>query len=276
MRPRRLDPTDEPAIEELLEQSPVLNLFLLGFLAVHPVDRAWWYGVEEGTGDGRLGGVVMVLPGRLAVPFCPNPTLASALGETMRQLHRPCMLVGPREACDRIWAQWGRAAAVLRHYDQRLYILETLPPGAVPAGFRRAQDADVDVIAAQSSAMTAEDLGFDPADESPVAHHATVQDRVRAGRTWVLQREGSIVFQINVGTVSERGCQVGGTYVPPVHRGRGYASLGVAATCRRMLALHPRVTLHVNEANLPAVRVYEKVGFVRSEPMRLITVRGDP
>ena len=102
MRPRRLDRTDEPAIEELLQTSPVENLFLLGFLAVHPVDRAWWYGVEAGTPDGRLGGVVMVLPGRLAVPFCPMPEGATALGRTLRQLHRPCMLVGPRMACDRI------------------------------------------------------------------------------------------------------------------------------------------------------------------------------
>lgn len=276
VRPRRLDPSDEPAIEELLQTAPVLNLFLLGFLSVHPVDRAWWYGIDAGTGDGRLGGVVMILPGRLAVPFCPDPVLASALGKTLRQLHRPCMLVGPREACDQMWAIWGRSAPTLRHYDQRLYVLETPPPGAEPEGFRRARESDVPTVAAWSSAMTLEDLGFDPAEESPTAHRTTVQDRVRAGRTWVLQREGSIVFQINVGTVSRRGCQVGGTYVPPAERGRGYASSGVAATCRRLLASHPRVTLHVNEANLPAVRVYEKVGFVRSEPMRLITVRGDP
>ncbi len=276
MRPRRLDPSDEPAIEELLTESPVLNLFLLGFLAVHPVDRAWWYGVDAGRGDERLGGVVMVLPGRLAVPFCPNPILATALGKTLRALHRPCMLVGPREACDRIWAEWGPSAPVLRHYEQRLYVLESMPDGAPPEGFRRGTDQDLDVVAAQASAMTLEDLGFDPADESPSAHRTTVQDRLRAGRTWVLERHGEIVFQINVGTVSRRGCQVGGTYVPPEHRGHGYATLGVEATCRRLLSLHPLVTLHVNEANLPAVRVYEKVGFQRREPMRLITVRGDP
>jgi predicted GNAT family acetyltransferase len=42
----------------------------------------------------------------------------------------------------------------------------------------------------------------------------------------------------------------------------------------RLLARRPLVSLHVNEANGPAVRVYEKVGFDRADAFRLITVGG--
>jgi predicted GNAT family acetyltransferase len=42
--------------------------------------------------------------------------------------------------------------------------------------------------------------------------------------------------------------------------------------CRRLLRRHGVVTLHVNEANLPAVRVYENAGFERQASFRLITV----
>ena len=63
-----------------------------------------------------------------------------------------------------------------------------------------------------------------------------------------------------------------GTWVPPGFRGHGYATEGVRALCQRLLDDHPVITLHVNEANHPAVRVYEKVGFVRTSPFRLLTV----
>jgi len=272
VQPQRLDRRDESAVEELLHDDAQLNLFLLGFLAVHPMDRAWWYGV----GVDRLEGVVLVLPGRLAVPFCPDPHHAKALGELLRQLHRPCMMVGPRDACDGIWSTWARGQRPIRSYDQRLYVLDAIAPPADLPGFRRALPRDVDQAAALASAMELEDLGMDPADESEVAHRRTVQDRITSGRTWVVEEEGEIVFQVNVGTTSRLGCQIGGTYVPPRHRGRGLATAGVRATCSFLLQRYPLVTLHVNEANTSAVRVYEKCGFRRASPMRLLTVRGTP
>src|SRR5687767_8980727 len=104
----RLAVEDEPAIEALLLQDEVVNLFLTGFLAVHPVDRAWWYGVGDrhGAGGARVRAVVLVLPGRLAVPWALDPADAARLGIHLAEQHRPCMLVGPRAACDALWARW--------------------------------------------------------------------------------------------------------------------------------------------------------------------------
>lgn len=272
MQPMRLDRRDEAAVEELLHADPVLHLFLLGFLAVHPIDRAWWYGV----GDDRLAGVVLVLPGRLAVPCCPSPHHGQALGQLLKELHRPTMMVGPRADTDAIRQAWAPGQSAVRSYDQRLYVLDhaTEPP-TVP-GFRRARDGDIPELAAHAAAMEIEDLGQDPNEESPTAHLAAVKDRVRSGRTWVVEEGGRIVFQVNVGTTSRLGCQIGGTYVPPEARGRGLAKAGVLATAAWLLGRYPRVTLHVNEANTPAVRVYERCGFRRDAPMRLLTVRGTP
>ena len=253
----------------------VANLFLLSFAAVHPIGRALWYGVQEPAPNERLAGVLLVIPGRLAVPCCPSPAAADALGRLLLTTYRPSMIVGPREDTDRIWSIWGPRAEVIRRYDQRLYVLRaTVDP--FPPGFRKAIDRDVPQLADHAAAMEIEDLGVDPRAESPSAHLKTVQDRVRSGRTWVIEREGAILFQVHVGTASARGCQIGGTYVPPAHRGLGLGAAGVAATCARLLRSYPLVTLHVNEANQPAVRAYERCGFERSTAMRLITVRGTP
>lgn len=271
----RLTREHEPALEELLAADPLVNLFLLGFLAVHPTDRAWWYGVLDAD---RVSGAVLVLPGHLCVPWTPDPTDAAALGRHLAGLHRPCMTVGPREDVDQLWGAWGPGVAVRRWYDQRLYVLSQPPPGPSPSGLRRATLDEWRTVAAHAGAMEEEDLGRNPYTEDADTHERAVQDRVRAGRTWVLDDDdGTIVFQVSVGTTTAAGCQIGGTYVPVDKRGRGWAKRGIAALGHRLLttpppAACPVVTLHVNEANEPAVRTYEAAGFERHAPFRLITL----
>ena len=262
----RLGCADEPAIEALLAPDPVVNLFLIGFLAVHPVDRSWWYGIGS-----PLRAVVLVLPGRVAVPWARSGDDAARLGAHLADQHNPSMLVGPRDTCDRLWERWTRTPP-RRCYDQRLYLLERgplpLPPD--PPGFRVAELADLEEVVRHAAAMELEDLGVDPAIENPRMHRTVVQERIRAGRTFVVRRSGRVVFQVNLGTTHALGCQIGGTWVPPELRGTGIATAGVAATCRRVFEHYGRITLHVNEANLPAVRVYRKVGFQENAAFRLI------
>lgn len=273
----RLACADEPAIEALLGVDRITNLFLIGFLAVHPVDRTWWYGI--GT---PLRGVVLVLPGRVAVPFARTDEDAARLGAHLADQHNPCMVVGPRSACDRLWERWTGSATPRRRYDQRLYTLDRTDgrfEGADPPGFRVANVLDLEEVVRHAAAMELEDLGIDPSVESARMHRMVVQERIKAGRTFVIvdppvpgsaAHRDRIRFQVNIGTTHSLGCQIGGTWVPPAHRGKGIATLGIEATCRRIFQHHVRVTLHVNEANLPAVRVYEKAGFQRNAPFRLI------
>jgi len=265
-RVARLGLGDEPSLAALLAGDEVAHLFLIGFLSSHPIDRAWWYGVLEGS---RVRAAVLVLPDRLAVPCAPDPDDASVLGAHIASRHRPCLVVGPRAASDHLFERWSPGRGPRRIHDQRLYRLESIEDRPDPAGFRLAVWDDRAVVATQSAAMEREDLGTDRLGE-PDAHDQIVQDRIQGGRTWVIEREDRIVFQVNVGTTHAVGCQIGGTWVPPEHRGHGLATAGIAATCRRLLTTHRRVTLHVNEVNHAAVRVYEKVGFVRDAAFRLL------
>jgi len=268
-RVERLEQADEAALVELLEQDPIANLFLLGFADAQLMSRGWWYGAFD---DDRLVGVVLLLPGRLAVPWCPeSDDDAARLGDHLYALHRPSLLVGPRSQSDALWRRWSRGKAPSRSFDQRLYALQTPQPGADPPGFRRADHMDWPVVAELTAAMELEDLGTDRAADDPSLHDHVVKERIKAGRTWVIEEDGDIVFQVNIGTSHPLGAQIGGTFVPPHARCRGLATLGIAAIGRHLLSYTPRVILHVNEANTPAVRVYERNGYVSSTPFRLIT-----
>lgn len=271
MRVIRLDDTWAPALDELLLQAPTTNLFLLGVADALSLKHAHWYGVPD---DDRLRAVCLVLPRRLLVPFAPDPIDATHLGRALRPHHPPAMLVGPREAADAFWAAFAPHAQVERRYDQRLY-QRVEPPGPcepIP-GFRKATLRDLPSILEHSRQMEHEDLGRWPDAEDPKGWRQGVADRVQRGHTWVIERSGALVFQIHVGTVTRWGAQVGGTWVPPEHRGQGLAVQGMRGLIRALLPGHRRLTLHVNEANEPAVRTYERVGFQRDAPFRLQTVR---
>ncbi|MCA9493158.1 MAG: GNAT family N-acetyltransferase, partial [Myxococcales bacterium] len=187
-----------------------------------------------------------------------------------RSQHRPTLRVGPRAASDALWSAWASTHQPRRRYDQRLYVLDDPPPGEDPPGFRRALPRDVTRLAVQAAAMEREDLGTDPRERDPASHDQVVAERVRTGRTWVIEDGDALVFQVNIGTMHVDGAQIGGTWVPPARRGRGLSTSGVAATCRHLAEVVPRVTLHVNEANTPAVRCYERVGFRREAAYRLV------
>lgn len=266
-RVRRLLPADEAALTELLEENLVVNLFLMGFLAHHALDHSWWVG-DIGP-DERIEGVLLLVPGRLAVPFCRDPESMERIGHALIGALPPRLLVGPRQACDTLYSAWGRPGRVHRWYDQRLYALRDSPALPGVPNLRQARPEEWRAVARAGAAMEREDLGVDPSAEDPDLHAASVKERLRDGRTWIIERGGEIVYQINIGTRTPWGCQIGGTWVPRAHRGRGLATLGTASLCHRILADHPLVTLHVNEANTPAVRAYEKVGFERAEPYRL-------
>jgi RimJ/RimL family protein N-acetyltransferase len=265
----RLQNRHRDALVDLLDQERIVNLFLLGVLDAFEIDKLSWFGSFD---HGELTDVVMLIPGRLCVPWCPNSREAAKIGAFMAGQALPAMFVGPRLATDRLWSTWCQGAVYDRWYDQRLYTCERIPEGPAEPGFRPAQIGDWAQVAENGRWMELEDLGVDPSRHDRPGYDQSVKDRIRAGNTWVIEERGQIVFQINLGAKAPTGIQVGGTWVPPHLRGQGWATRGMRALLQRVLPRHSLVTLHVNEANRPAVKVYEKAGFVARDAFRLITV----
>jgi RimJ/RimL family protein N-acetyltransferase len=284
VRATSLTSRDRSDVEALLHSDVETNLFLLGVLAAGGSSGlppgAWWgYGPPRGPlPDKRNGGLSAMVfiassalaNGRnLAVP-AGDPDGCHAIGTALEPFGPIRMVVGPRQACDAFWHGLGDPAARIR-YEQRLYVCTEVTTGPELA-VRPASLTQAEELADMAGQMMLEDLGEDPRVYDPEGHRRLVAERIRAGRTMIGTDGDRIAFKVDVGTRFDRGCQVGGTFVPPDLRGRGFATQGMRAVCRRLLRDVPMVTLHVNEANLPAVRSYEATGFRRSAPFRLMTL----
>jgi len=278
---RPILPRERPALQALLLQDPLPNLFLLSLVEHEAVagesPRGTFYGLwEEGLrGEGRareLAATVYVSPTGLVVPWCPWIEHAAILGRHVAQVHRTQLIIGPRAASDALWDAMDQPAIVRTRYEQRLYVATAPSRGPTHPGLRRATEDDVVDLAAFSSRMMLEDLGFDPAVNNPRGHMAAVQRRIREGRSWVVEQDGRLVFKIDLGSACSQGSMVGGTYVLPELQQRGLCGRAMRGVLAALLQEHPCVTLHLNEANAPAVGCYERAGFRKDVAMRLMVL----
>ncbi|MGK0348280.1 MAG: hypothetical protein ACI855_004370, partial [Myxococcota bacterium] len=171
----QLSKTHEGSLRRLLLAEPTVNLFLLGFLDSHGLGAATWVGVM-----GReVEACALVIPGRLVVPFAPDPGDGFRMGQHFHGRYHASMLVGPREASDGVWDGWTQGdVSPRRRYDQQLYSIDTPTVAAPVPGFRRAVADDWRTVSRFSGEMEAEDLGRDPRTEEPGLHDRVVRDRI--------------------------------------------------------------------------------------------------
>ncbi len=272
-----LSPADEPALRAFLAKDPVQNLFLVGVLDEHGVSGradgpsiAFW---AEKSEAGELAGVAFVGgEGRLVVPSAPEKPAASALGSALRGRLQIRSAVGEREALDALWGAYGAERPRLFR-AQRLYRItpDDMGPFVAPQ-LRQARPEELEAVVAASAEMHQEDLGVDPRRVDPDGFRRRCAERIAAGRTFVLFEGGTLAFKADVGTHCKLGAQIEGVWTSPPFRRKGLATLALGQLCRTLLSALPRVTLHVNEANAPAVGLYKKVGFEAARPFRLVAV----
>ncbi|MBN1336508.1 MAG: GNAT family N-acetyltransferase [Deltaproteobacteria bacterium] len=264
---RPLVESDRRGVRDLLARAPVVNLHLLTQLE-GPGPFHGFFGAFDARGS--LCGVVQATPSGFASPWTIDLEAARALGAYLRGRLPVTFLLGPRATCDAFWAALAGTASPRRTWDQRLWVCTTPWQGPLPEGFRRARESEAGEVSTRNGAMMLEDLGYDPSFTDPVGHGRAVLARVREGRTWVMEIEGGVRFQIDVGPAGPRGVLVGGTWVDPSWRGRGVCVEGMRALVRVLLAHHPVVALHLHEDNAPAAGCYHRAGFRPDAPLRLL------
>lgn len=173
--------------------------------------------------------------------------------------------VGPKRTVDGIWNRvksWHVPPVLVREH-QPLYALWPQALAAVgDADVRLARGDETELIAEHSALMILGELGYDPrAQRSTFV--AGVRRAIEAGTWWVWIEAGALRFQCNVGVRTPVTAQLQGVWTPEAMRGNGYATQGLAAVSRRLLAIVPTVSLYVNDFNAAALALYDRVGYTR-------------
>ena len=213
--------------------------------------------------DGSVRGVVYY--GAQLVIAAEETAALDAFAIETRKYPGLRSFVGPKRAVDGIWNRvksWHTPPVLVRE-RQPLYALWPQRLEAIPdVEVRLARASESELVAEHSALMILGELGYDPRAQRST-FIAGVRRGIELGMWWVWIAGGELRFQCNVGARTPVTAQIQGVWTPPAQRGHGYATHGLAAVSRRLLETTPTVSLYVNDFNLGAIALYDRVGYSR-------------
>ncbi len=202
------------------------------------------------------------------VPVATTPESRAAYADRMRRWRGRCASVfGPREEVEDLWSHlephWGSARAVRRR--QPLLVADR-PPSTLGVDLdprvRPAEPSDLDRVLPAAEHMFTAEIGYPPYSGSNRGYRASLAALIGRGHTYVVVRDGEVIFKTDVGSLALGCAQLQGVWLAPRLRGRGLAVPMLASVVEQVLVGQaPMVTLYVNHYNGPARATYERLGF---------------
>jgi len=250
---------------DICDRDAVANVFVSSRVHAAGVDPgrlgAQMWGYLE---SGRM--TSLCYSGANLVPVQATPGAVAAFAERARLQGRRCSsIVGPAQIAAELWAllapYWGRPREI--RAAQPVMAISAGPQVAPDPLVRKVRPDELETLLPASVAMFTEEVGVSPVGpDGGAAYRARVAELIRAGRSFARIENGQVVFKAEIGAVTPQACQIQGVWVPPELRGRGHASLGMAAVVAEALrSVAPVVSLYVNDFNAPARAAYRRVGF---------------
>jgi predicted GNAT family acetyltransferase len=270
-RPRMLSAADGAAVSCLVAGDPVLHCVLDTRLRIAPdlnPNRlgGFLWGVPAGPdSDGRQLRAAVFHGGNLIPVGSDLPALAAIAQQLVRAGRNCSSIVGPADAVSAMWAvlsrRWGPARAI-RHNQPLLCTDRPAMLDPDPA-VRTVRPDELGRFLPAAMAMFAEELDVSPAgQDGGRSYRSRVADLLAAGRAFArFDDRGSVMFKAEIGALSPATAQIQGVWVRPDLRGRGFGTAGMAAVLRLGLQLAPTVSLYVNDYNIAARRLYQRLGL---------------
>ncbi len=250
MRPRLVEPTTEQ---------------ILGYCAEEPVERVFLEDVaRRGHGrfaalegnDGRLAALC-----HLGTNVVPSGAGSGAFAELASRAS-PRMLIGEQAAVTELW-EAGRRKFHRPREDrpgQPVYAA-TAPPEPGGTGLRDATHADLDVLVPACARAHLEEVGVDPLRRDPNGFRWRTRTQIDEGRSWLWVENGVILFKAEASAWTPAAIQLQQVWVDPPARRKGNAERALRDLIRLLLERAPAVCLFVRSENVPAIRLYERVGM---------------
>lgn len=253
----RLEAAHAGPLAALIDCEPVTNVYLRSELRLG-FDAGDWWGAFE---DDELTAVV--LGWSLVVPYIPDLEAAAPLAQALITGAQPRMVVGPRASVMALHNAFrpARPARELRD-PQPLMVLDRGDLRGTPSeDVRLSTRGDLDALIVAAARMHREEMGIDPLAVDAPAWRMRMLSLIERRWSWIWMREHEVLFKAELSAWTPEVVQIQGVYTAPKYRGRGIARAGLAAICAHVFREVPRCSLYVNQYNVIAQRVYDRLGF---------------
>ena len=270
----RLRPRDRRSVLNLLVPHAAQNAYILAQISRGALGRDDLAGPLLGHwSEGVLTGVA-IFGSNLVLSTPCAPSARDAFARYARaEGFRVWVVVGEDATIDAFMRTYGRQtrSTLLERSGQKLYAIHAAPDLSGPVqGLRSAEIQETEALMCLDREMVVEELGFDPFSRDLESYRRGWKRRIREGRSWIIEREGEVLFKVDHSASSEHVIQLAGVYTVPSARRRGLAREGMAGMVAWALERVPVVTLYVDASNLAAIRLYESLGFQEKSLVRSI------
>jgi hypothetical protein len=255
---------------QLVDGDPLVNAVISARLRrVRTLDASLFGGDVLGVRDvdGRLVAAAVYGANLLPVGQAADVDEWRILGEHVAVRRRMCTtIVGRAESVAAMWpalaGSWGPARAV-RNCQPLLVLDRANCPRTGDPQVRAVRPDELERYLPAAAAMFAEELGIAPERTcGRTEYRRRVASLIANEQAFaIFDAAGRVVFKADLGAVSPHTCQVHGVWVRPELRGQGIGGAALASVLRRALMLAPTVSLYVNDFNMSARRIYERLGM---------------
>jgi len=261
---RSLTSADLPAVRDLLDQDPGVNVFLR-----HRIDTT---GLRDGMVSARVWGyfegeqlIAACHAGSNIVPAQATLSSIEAFAEhVLVDGIRPASVAGLQSVVIPLWERLAPFLGPARSIRpvQPFLSIDREPLVVSDSRVRRVTMDEFDLLYPACVAMFIEEVGIDPEASGGHGYRARVAQLISQGWAFAIIEDGEVLFKTEVGAASPHACQLQGVWVRPERRGQDVASGAVAEVVRQVRRdVAPLVTLYVNDHNAAARATYERVGF---------------
>lgn len=264
---RRLHGVDKQAVFEFCENDLIDTVFIRQNIEQAGLSFSGAVGIFHRP-DNELVSVLWESGMAIPVGFS-HEGLDMAARHLRRRPRGVNSFVGPRDQVIGLWERleddWGPAVDV--RDPQYSMVLDSDPLVLGDDEVRPAQVGESKLVFPVAVAAFKEEVGYDPSEHSN-SYMLRTRSLIRHRRTYIKLSEGEdgeprVIFKADIGALAGGVAQIQGVWTVPDMRGQGIATAGLASVIRQVLADEQirYVSLYVNHYNVPALRVYEKLGF---------------
>jgi predicted GNAT family acetyltransferase len=128
---------------------------------------------------------------------------------------------------------------------------------------RYSTPADLEALIPACAAMHREEVGIDPMERDAAGYRERVRELVNQKRSVIRVANNLIAAKCEYSAVTSDAVQLMGVWTNPRCRRQGHARALLREVCGHIARRGKTVTLFVNDFNLPAIGLYESMGFQR-------------
>jgi predicted GNAT family acetyltransferase len=270
---RLLSEDDFKGALEFLQRDPLINVYLISRLLDEKTLAATQMAVVRYN-----GAIVLVASLATNIVLAGDPSISkeitgaavSLIGDRILTRMLPVRaIISPVELVEALWSDLRTRIdppTVVR-MNQPIYAVrkDARNPAAYPdlTTARYATMRDLDQLVPSCAAMHQEEVGIDPLSRDALGYRERIRELIEKKRAVVRVVDGMIATKCEYSAVTPDAVQLMGVWTHPRFRRQGLSRELLREVCGHLFLRGKTVTLFVNDFNLPAIALYESLGFQR-------------